>query len=260
MSENTSTETNAMLDLAKPRAIMLQGNSKMFTLTCRRVVADDWVAYFKALEYTQKRDGRDLVTTQDYDTARLQLAHAVLVFAEGYRLPEFKTLDAIENWQAKLPVPHRLGVADILASTRAVPADDEDALVFDAACVTLSCVWSALEDGSGMESFSGLKHYFNTPTEEQHRRYAREASRSIVLGGNRAGTTVFPGAQAELIKLYDQLIDSVEGYCSNGLKLHGRGMIVSEMDAHHKVMAAQQLFQPQQQVVSVEAKEAGSIE
>lgn len=107
-----------------------------------------------------------------------------------------------------------------------------------------------------MRRFTGLKHVFETPSEEQHRRYLREASRSFVVGGSRAGKTIYRGAQALLAKLYDELVISVEGYSLGGAPVSGPGTAKAQMDLLHKVMAAQELFQPQDTASVAEAEEA----
>jgi hypothetical protein len=53
------------------------------------------------------------------------------------------------------------------------------------------------------------------------------------------------GPQPTLVELYDELIVSVEGYQVNGVELGAdHDAIVAEMDAYHKVAAADVLFSP----------------
>ena len=120
--------------------------------------------------------------------------------------------------------------------------------------VLLDATWT-YDSEISMQRFVGLKHILKTPSAAQHQRYTREASRSRVVGGSRAGQTVYQGAQLLLAKLYDELIQSVEGYTFNGEPLSTPDVIQREMDMLHKVMAAQELFQPQNTASLAESEE-----
>lgn len=51
------------------------------------------------------------------------------------------------------------------------------------------------------------------------------------------------------MKIYDELIESVEGYAVNGMALADVDTIKSEMDGAHKAEAALSLFIPSDSVV-----------
>jgi hypothetical protein len=240
MSEETAVP--ATIELTAERVIVLEGVRGTYTLVCRRVTKEDWAAYFEAIFNTSKREGQDTVQGFDAQTARLVLAERVITDATGYKVAGDVELKSLPNWKRLIPLNHRIEVADILASARAV-SDDDGLIHPEGDSVSINCVWGADDEGT-MQAVTGLKHVLAAPSEAQHRRYAREASRTRILGGDRKGETLYPGAQMTLAALYDELVLSVDGYLVNGQPLSSKELIAREMDAHHKVMAAQQIFQP----------------
>jgi hypothetical protein len=55
--------------------------------------------------------------------------------------------------------------------------------------------------------------------------------------------TTYPSRQLIAMKLYDELIDSVDGYSANGEPLADAETIQREMDGAHKASAALALFE-----------------
>lgn len=244
------------LDLAASRGVVLKGNGgRAYTLGIRRVCTDDWRAYFDAVSITARRDGKDEERSFDLDTPRRTLAERVLISAEGYEIAGGGSLTELADWPRRIPLAHRLKVGEILAGARAVPHDDFT-IYPEGEPVYIDAPWTADEDGN-LRVFKGLKHVLATPTEAQYRRFARENSRTRILGGDRSGTTQYPGAQSLLAELYDELVVSVEGYVVDGAPAASlsREGIARHMDMHHKVIAALQIFQPQETVVATIEKE-----
>ncbi len=249
MSEHTNIaaatieSAAASIDLAEPRLIVLQGRRGVYKLDCRTPQPEDWAAFYGAITISLQRDGADQVKSADYESASRLLAERVLIDAHGYTVHGDKALTDYANWPALVPLEHRLKVGDVLASVQLDARDDEGVIYPEGEAVFVSCLWNPLpERDFHMRKVSGLKHVLQTPSEQQYRRYARESSRSRILGGSRAGTTLFPGAQMVLAALYDELVVSVEGYVFKGQPLAGREQIIAHMDTHHKVVAAQQMF------------------
>ena len=63
-----------------------------------------------------------------------------------------------------------------------------------------------------------------------------------MVGGSRAGTTKLLSAHGTMVKLYDELIQGVEGYSFAGRPLATREAVIREMDVVHKAVAVTQLF------------------
>jgi len=244
-------------DLATERVVILKEfvkTERTYKLFCRRITEHDWQLYFAGIVVTAEQDGKTRINTIDVLTPRLALAESVLMNAEGYRVAGGAQLTEIPGWQKKIPLAHRQKLGETLANVRPSRAEDDELVIYpEGEVVLLDADFSGYqyEDSEGnlrwaMRKIVGLKHVFSTPSEEQHRRYTRESSRSRVVGGSRTGKTIYQGSQPLLAKLYDELVISVEGYAVNGVPLtNDRNAIVREMDMMHKVMAAQELFQPQ---------------
>ncbi len=232
------------IDLAAPRIIVIEDRGKTFRLTAARIGAAAWLKYFKAIVNTSEMVDGQQVNSFDSSAARLELAEAALTDAEGYPERDGKPVTATPDWQKKLPLRHRATVGNILVNARVSETRFEGEEAFGFETVFLDAMWGA-GDAGGMRELRGLRHTFETPTVEHQRRFARQASRSTVVGGSRSGKTVWTGAQAVLVELYDELIESVEGYTmAGGLPLGTREEIAANMDLYHKFVAADALFSP----------------
>ena len=242
MSETVPVE--ATLDLATPRCIVLKDRGQTYSLNCRRITETDWLAFFANIFVSSEYQGKELVQVRDTTTALPILAEAVLDGAAGYKVAGGADLMSLTGWQRKIPMAHRILLGATLASVSVSAEAAEIALEPEAEVVSLDATWTAGPDYE-MQRLQGLKHTLKIPNEDQFRRYTREASRSVITGGSRSGRTIYPGANALLAKLYDELVISVDGYTVNRQPLTSREQIIREMDTHHKVTAAEQIFQPQ---------------
>ena len=158
-------------------------------------------------------------------------------------------LTDLPNWPARLPLAHRRQVGATLADVRVAIPDGDFVIQPEGEEVLLDAAYTAAPAGDGnqpgkMLKLTGLKHLFRSPTAAQHKRYNAQASRSVVVGGSRAGRTVYPTTHAVLADLYDELIVSVEGYALDGVALTSDVNARGSMDLLHKVTAAQELFAP----------------
>jgi hypothetical protein len=249
MSETLPESNDELLELNCNRVIVLGDRGRSYRLTCRRITNEDWLRYFSGIVVTSQQDGKERVNVIDVNTPRLALAEAVLEGAEGYKVAGGVELTSLPHWKDRLPLSHRTQLGEILADVRSSEDDYELEIHPEGEEVLLDATWSAVPSDAErffVLRYRGLKHILKTPTEAQYRRYSAEASRSRVVGGSRNGKTVYMGAQPLLAKLYDELVIAVDGYCFDGVQLAAdKPKIIREMDMLHKVMAAQELFQPQ---------------
>jgi hypothetical protein len=249
-TDQTANQTEALLDLALPRTVALVDRGHSFILECRRITDADWTEFFGGSTITSENTANGRIDVVETETPFIRLAEAVLVGARGYAVVGGGDLCSLPDWQKKIPLGHRRQLGYTLADARPSAKDDDELLIYpDGEVISLDATWSAANTVEGadvvMMKYSGLKHLLKTPTEAKYRRYASESTRRRVIGGSRSGKTVYQGASVLLAKLYDELIQSVDGYCVNGVKLSTPEQIVREMDMQHKVMAAQEIFQPQ---------------
>ena len=236
------------IELTQPRTIVIKDRKRTYTLELGRIAKADWLKYFEGIVSTSEMADGKRLDSSDSSAARLELVESKLIGAKGYG-PE----PLPDGWQQQIPLSHRLAVGNALVSAEAVePKDEDDApIALGAETVWLDAVWSADETGA-MRKYHGLCHRFKTPTAEQQRRFSRDASRSMVIGGSRSGKTRYLGARGTLVDLYDELILSVDGYTVSGQPLTSREPIVAEMDAYHKAVAADRLFSPAMPQISDE--------
>jgi hypothetical protein len=243
---------SASIELKAPRIIVIEDRGKQYVFTVARILKKQWLRYFDAILNISENQGGKRVDSFDSSTAQISLVEESLITASGYTLPEGKTaIDQVDGWKTMLPVSHRLGVGRALIAVSASQPTDEDAIALGQESVYLDATWGVGEDGK-MCRYHGLRHNFTVPTAEQQRRFARDNSRSRVVGGSRTAKTQWLGAQATLAELYDELIMSVEGYTVGGAA-PDRDAIVEYMDTYHKVAAADLLFAPAAPKVEEEA-------
>jgi hypothetical protein len=146
----------------------------------------------------------------------------------------------VQAWLEKLPPAHLVSVANVLRNVSR--EKNVEAITLGSERIELSAVWGVTEDGKGMFKRSGLVHHFNTPSIDHQRRYSRESSRSVVVGGSRTGKTIWRGVQSTLVAIYDELVTGVEGYELGSETELNVDEIRASMDSYHKIAAAEALF------------------
>lgn len=237
------------IELAQPRVIAIKDRKRNYWLTLKRIDRKMWLKYFDGIVSVSESQNGERVDSFDSSAALLELVHAALIDARGYQfdgaLPE--------GWEKLLPLAHRRAVGGQLVNVERGVVSDDDDLILGFEDVVLNAVWGADAEGV-MRKYSGLRHHFRTPSSEHQARLSRAASRSVIVGGARNGKTRWMGAQSTLAELYDELIESVEGYSVNGQPLSDRERVVAEMDTYHKVAAADALFSPAEVAEAVAAE------
>jgi len=227
-------EKQAMLPLDALRTVALKGTKQTYTYHLRRVTGDDWMKYFASVvDQTLNLSGsRERVL--DTESALLELVDRVLVRAEGYG-----DLSAIGEWKSFLPMRHRIAVGVVLRSVAAASTDD-DVQICNLVEVRLDATWPI--DGKTC-GYDGLVHRFRHPSIDDLKRFNFEASRIKVRGTGDNGVSIYPSRHAIALKMYDDLIESADGYSIHGEPLTGKEAIVREMDGAHKATAALRLFE-----------------
>jgi hypothetical protein len=234
------------IDLKTPRIIVIEDRDKTYKLVVNRIPKKTWLVYFENIVNTSENKDGKKIDTFDWSGARVELVESALTDAQGYPLPEgVLNITSIPNWTSQLPVSHRLGVGAVLASAGPSSHISDAPIRLGVESVLIDAVWGANAEGKTFQQV-GLRHDFKSPTGDQQRRFSRDSSRSVVVGGSRSGKTLWLGAQSTLVDLYDELITGVDGYGVDGdpFKDGDKDSIVEYMDAYHKVAAANQLFAP----------------
>jgi len=227
------------LDLAERSVCWRNREGQVRTHTFRRLTERDWDGYFLRIKFENDRKSELL----DWNSAKVWLYGQCVTRVAGYQVRGGGNLCDLPNWRDKIPFGQRLDAIDLL--TTAYRNDGEQEMEPDCEVVALDAFWDAA-DGK-MVQYTGLVHRFKSPAAEDLIRYSRETNRSEIVPGP-AGKTIRMVRQRVLLKLYDELIVSVDGYgvgAAQGSELKplsSREEIVREMDAGHKAVAVSQLF------------------
>jgi hypothetical protein len=230
-----------LLDLASERHIAIRDRAVLYRFLLKPVTGDRWLTYFQSIESSSETRGREQFNTIDAGSALLSLVEDLLISAWGYKTPGDQTVSSLEGWKQKIPMGHRMAIGTVLTSAAPSTEDGEVVCLGGDRSVEIESLWNA-DDKGNMERYPRLVHKFKEPSFDHERKYRRDSGRSKVIGGSRTGKTVWMGSQPTLIKIYDELIQGVEGYCYGDDDLSAPGHIVQYMDAHHKVIATRQLF------------------
>jgi len=236
MPNEPENEKPALLPLDAPRVINLNVKGRVYTWRFRRITLEDWRKYFTAIVHqTLRVDGVKEDVWED-ETAKVELTDAAVTAVEGYG-----DLSGAKNWKSALPLAHRVAAAVVLRSVGRSKSTGDESAICDLVEVRLDGCWSAGEDGK-MTYYEGLVHRFRQPSVADLKRFNFEAARVRVVGDARNGVSVYPPRQAIAMKIYDDLIESVEGYSVAGAPLVDVDAIKREMDGAHKAEAAMALF------------------
>jgi len=224
---------NAMLPLDVARDITLKSARRAFTYHTRRITGADWLAYFQNITHQVIQEGGQREQIFESDSALLELVNAVLTGVDGYGDL------ASKEWKLSLPVKHRLAVGIALRSVGTAQAKDTAPSLCDLVEARLDATWPT---GGKTLLYSGLVHRFRQPSIADLKRFNFESSRVKVVGTAGDGITIYPARQAIAMKIYDDLIESVDGYSIDGKPLEGAEAIKREMDGAHKAAAALDIF------------------
>jgi hypothetical protein len=225
---------------APARMATFRSGGKTYSHIFRRVTAKDWADFFSGIVAEFRQEGSGFSQVVDTDSASLGLYGKIIQRVEGYKTRDGSSVESLPLWQERIPQHHRLAAVELLMRATRSEADDS-LLDVEGVTVTLDALWNETAPGC-MQAYKGLVHHFSAPSAEHRRRFLKAKNRAFIAGGSRSGTTMIPSAHPVLIKLYDELIESAEGYSVAGASIGGREQIAREMDAVHKSVAVAQLF------------------
>jgi hypothetical protein len=235
-----SNQGNALLPLDVAERVVswrVKDSEKIRSHFFPRLRAADWALYFKEIRIETEGEERLI----DFNSAALKLYRRLALRAEGYAVAGGGKLTEIPNWRDRVPIADVLKAVELLTKVEKHEGDDVAEIEPEAEIVALDALWNGSEPGS-CSWFRGLVHRFTPPTGEHRVVYSRETGRSIQVRGAKVPRTIYVAKEGVLVKLYDELVISVEGYSVGGKPLEGRDAIRAEMDAFHKIAAVGQIF------------------
>jgi hypothetical protein len=239
-----------LLNLDEPRVIALREGKRGYSFHFRRILQSDWLAYFSGFYVASRSEGAAQLNTTDLQTAGIELFESTVTKVIGYS----RVLTTPEEFKKVLP-RHSIAAAWLLRTVLVSSAtDDEKPLDCDSIEARLDALWSQTTPGDETTMYTGLVHRFAPPTLEQKKKVMRGGAINKVIGGSRKGsTTIYSTKNRLLLDLYDELIQSVDGYAVAGKPLESVEHIRREMDGFHKVEAVAQLFNALPEAVATEA-------
>jgi hypothetical protein len=242
--QQIAEKPNELLPLDLPeRVVVFRQREETKRHVFRRITSADWEYYFSHCFSGARREaGATPGNFAGMDYAALQLYRRTILRVEGYEAGGGSGSEKINDCQETVSRKHRLIAAQVLMNVSERTESGETRVGSKYAPVYIDALWG--EDRHGRNAqYLGLTHIFGNPTALHHRRYTGAKNRAHVAARIAAGTTVDYSAADVMAKLYDELIERVEGYSVGGRPLAGKSEIVGEMDLFHKCFAAAKLFE-----------------
>ena len=240
---NDNAEIAALLPLDGARNVAFKTKRGRFVYHFRRIQEADWKNYFLGIVNQTLQTGGERETVFETESALLELVENTLIGADGYgdaldNVEALKGPGNAKEWKSYLPLRHRVAAGIALRSVGASKPAAEAPILCDLVEVSLDAQWG--DESGKMVFYTGLIHRFRHPSIADLKRFNYESARTRVRGTADAGVTTYPSRQAIAMKIYDDLIESVEGYSVEPLS--GAEQIKREMDGAHKAAAALALF------------------
>jgi hypothetical protein len=238
MQETSSTVTEQkLLPLDAQRVITFKDRGFPYTLYLGRIMPADWERYYEGIVHTQRNNGKMIEEVLDLDSPGIDMVEQKLEKVEGYS-GDFASRP---GWQSKIPPRHTRPASWLLRTCSVSEQLRDRTFDPDSFEVCLDAAWGMTTPGE-MTMYYGLVHRFTALSADHKRKFYRSSSMTKVVGGSRNGMTILPVRYKVLVGIYDELIQSVEGYSVNGAPLESVDAIRREMDLYHKVQAAEELF------------------
>ncbi len=236
-------EKEDLLPLDAPeRVAVFKSSGKTYRHVFRRFTAADWERFYAGVVVEFRKEKGGMAQVVDLESPSLTVWSSRIARVEGYTTRDGRRPEELPAWPECVPQHHRLAAMGLIMNITHSEAGDESLLEAEGVSVRIDAMWNEGEAGA-MKQYRGLVHHFAMPKAEHRRRVLKAKNRSFVVGGSRNGTTLIPSGHPVLVRLYDELIESVEGYSAGGRALAGRDQIAREMDAFHKAAVVARLFQ-----------------
>lgn len=192
--------------------IMRVGEAKLVH-TFKRPTLNQWSDYLRDLKpgFILSED-KGWAAKNDESFAASEMWNELVVGVKGYR-GKAGWLDG--DWKKKIPVKHKMTGIQFLQDVWVEDSqeggnekDDEGKAVFDLEADTRTVILAGTSDGF---KFDRLAHILKVPLPEQEIRFERTRIHYIRQSGD-SNRVISPPRLRKMAELYDELIESVEGY------------------------------------------------
>jgi hypothetical protein len=234
--ENRQSTITNLLDLAAPIRVEFRHRGIPLVHILNRPTQRDWLAYAKGVSTTYEFAGEGIHAEISGELeAQGKLWRGSIRSVEGYVGADGRPIAEIypDVWREKIPASHIELAVRALAAVRLKTA--EDPALTNPVAFILDLESQAVELEMDGVAHGPLVHHFRIPTLNEYNKFKRLMADSRLVGGTRHLKTIMFSRLPGLVKLYDELIISVEGY---------QPPVPDFMDAIHKQVAVQGLFEP----------------
>ena len=236
---------NALLDLAAPIRVEFKHRGIPLAHVLNRPTQRDWLNYAKGVSTTYEFAGEGIHAEISGELeAQGKLWRASIRSVEGYICADGRPIAEVypDVWREKIPASHIELAVRALAAVRVKTA--EDPALTNPVAFILDLETQAVElEVEGIDH-APLVHHFRLPTLNEYNKFKRLMADSRLVGGTRRLKTIMFSRLPGLVKLYDELIASADGYVFGQSAIGNRQSAIDQMDAIHKQVAVQGLFEP----------------
>jgi hypothetical protein len=227
---------------AVERVACMQNRGHVYRHIFRRITAADWKAFFTNVGLKVADAGRDTSQMVGTEAAALALYSDAILRADGYEMADGRKPEEQPSWPRCIPLAARVTAVELLRKITGAAVEKAVASGAKAMSVRIDALWNEGEHGA-MKQYIGLVHHFRSPTAEHRKRFINLGNAGFAMTkGTRRQGVVLPSSNADLVSLYDELIERVEGYSIFGRELDGRDEIGLEMDTCHKAASVTKIF------------------
>jgi hypothetical protein len=233
------------LDLSAPIRIEFKHRGIPLAHVLNRPGQRDWLNYAKGVSTTYEFAGEGIHAEISGELeAQGKLWRASIRSVEGYGGADGRAIAEVypDVWREKIPASHVELAVRALAAVRVKTA--EDPALTNPVAFILDLESQAVELEMDGVAHAPLVHHFRIPTLNEFAKFRRLMADSRLVGGTRHLKTIMFSRLPGLVKLYDELIISIEGYKAGQSPIDNRQSTIEQMDAIHKQVAVQGLFEP----------------
>jgi len=199
--------------------VCFRRNGHVFRHIFRRLTAADDLVFYQNLD-VEPLGGFPRIANDD--AASLLLYQRAILSVEGYRTRDGRKPEEFPNWPNCIPQHHRLHAIDLLMRSRGTVTLKTARVAPDRKSVSFVATLKNQD--------FGVIHHFCAPTPAHEEQFLRAIE----------GT---PSSHKVLVKLYDELIERVEGYSIGGRPI-SPDQARSEMYSFHKILAVSVFLSP----------------
>lgn len=204
----------------------------------------DWEKYFRGVSTLGLSRGRDTIEYSGAIQERnVELWDSLILRVEGYELNGENVMRR-DDWKELIPLPHKTETIGGFVNTWRKEEDIEEAEVLDLGSDSIDVGVIVLTNDGDEIVQTELRFYFSSPDMSDYKQMSRMTSRMRLTRTKERNVSSIsvPTDIKPYIKIFDKLIQKVEGYVFEGDDLMKQSGWRDLIDASHKRAAIDELF------------------